>query len=432
MSSHVADVLIPLALDTAYSYAVADGPVLAEGDVVQVPLGTRENVGVVWSLREGAGANFKPVTGLVDAARRLGRSAQVPRLDRLVHPRAEGLGPRPGAEAARSRAGPRSPRIGVRLAGPPPRRLTPARARVMKAAEGGLVHLKRELARRPGSSAGVSTASSTRAPSRSVAPLAARTRSPRRRDPGPRRAALLGRAGGRGAGPRRPRAARAAAAGDLLEGVTGSGKTEVYFEAVAEAAAPGPAGADPDAGDRAHGAVPRPLRRRASAARRRPGIPASPGAGASGSLPAIAAGEVKVVAGARSALFLPYARLGLVVVDEEHEAAYKQEDGVHYHARDMAVVRGRIEGAPVILASATPSIESRVNVERGRYGHVVAAGALRRPRRCRQIRADRPHTRGDARKGRWLSPTLCRGHGRNARPRRAGPAVPQPARLCAR
>ena len=81
-------------------------------------------------------------------------------------------------------------------------------------------------------------------------------------------------------------------------------------------------------------------------------------------------GEVKVVAGARSALFLPYADLGLIVVDEEHETAYKQDDGVHYHARDMAVVRGRIENAPVVLASATPSIESRVNVQRGRYRHV--------------------------------------------------------------
>ena len=70
---------------------------------------------------------------------------------------------------------------------------------------------------------------------------------------------------------------------------------------------------------------------------------------------------MRVVAGARSALFLPYADLGVIVVDEEHEAAYKQEDGVHYHARDMAVVRGRIDGCPVVLASATPTIETRVN-----------------------------------------------------------------------
>jgi primosomal protein N' (replication factor Y) (superfamily II helicase) len=76
------------------------------------------------------------------------------------------------------------------------------------------------------------------------------------------------------------------------------------------------------------------------------------------------------VVGARSALFLPYADLGLVIVDEEHDPAYKQEDGAHYHARDMAVVRGSIAKFPVILASATPSVESEVNARRGRYRHV--------------------------------------------------------------
>ena len=71
--------------------------------------------------------------------------------------------------------------------------------------------------------------------------------------------------------------------------------------------------------------------------------------------------------GARSALFLPYADLGLVVIDEEHDPAYKQEDGVHYHARDMAVVRARIADVPLVLASATPSVETMVNARRGRY-----------------------------------------------------------------
>ncbi|HEY5226755.1 MAG TPA: primosomal protein N', partial [Methylovirgula sp.] len=84
----------------------------------------------------------------------------------------------------------------------------------------------------------------------------------------------------------------------------------------------------------------------------------------------LARGEIKIVAGARSALFLPFADLATIIVDEEHEAAYKQDDGVAYHARDMAVVRGRIENAAVVLASATPSIESRVNAEQGRYAHV--------------------------------------------------------------
>src|SRR5262249_35942883 len=82
---------------------------------------------------------------------------------------------------------------------------------------------------------------------------------------------------------------------------------------------------------------------------------------------AVASGEVKAIVGARSALFLPYADLGLIVVDEEHDPAYKQEDGVRYHARDMAVVRAHIADTPSVLASASPSVETQVKVRRGRY-----------------------------------------------------------------
>ena len=82
---------------------------------------------------------------------------------------------------------------------------------------------------------------------------------------------------------------------------------------------------------------------------------------------AVMRGEARVVVGARSALFLPFRELGLIIVDEEHEQAYKQEDGVIYHARDMAVVRGHIEQCPVVLASATPSLETYVNATSGRY-----------------------------------------------------------------
>lgn len=86
---------------------------------------------------------------------------------------------------------------------------------------------------------------------------------------------------------------------------------------------------------------------------------------------AIARGEARFILGARSALFLPYKNLGLIVVDEEHEAAYKQEEGVIYHGRDMAVVRGNIGKIPVILSSATPSLETIYNVQQKKYGHVV-------------------------------------------------------------
>ncbi len=155
----------------------------------------------------------------------------------------------------------------------------------------------------------------------------------------------------------------------LLDGVTGSGKTEVYFEAVAEN-----------------------IRRKRQTLILMPEIaltaqsldrftarfgtrPAewhshfSPRTRAR-TWAAVAANEVSVVVGARSALFLPYADLGLIIVDEEHDPAYKQEDGAHYHARDMAVVRGSVAKIPVVLASATPSVESEVNARRGRYKRI--------------------------------------------------------------
>ena len=109
--------------------------------------------------------------------------------------------------------------------------------------------------------------------------------------------------------------------------------------------------------------------------------------------------------GARSALFLPFADLGLIVVDEEHDPAYKQEDGVHYHARDMAVVRARGADIPIVLSSATPSVETEVNARRGRYQRLSSAGALRRPATAGD-RGDRPAREGPPR-GRFIAPRLA-------------------------
>ncbi len=128
----------------------------------------------------------------------------------------------------------------------------------------------------------------------------------------------------------------------LLEGITGSGKTEVYFEAVAEALR---------AGRQALILMPEIALTAQFLARFETRFGVRPAEWHSGVASnrknrlwkAIAEGAAKVVVGARSALFLPFSRLGLVIVDEEHEQAYKQEDGVHYHARDMAVVRARLE-----------------------------------------------------------------------------------------
>ena len=118
----------------------------------------------------------------------------------------------------------------------------------------------------------------------------------------------------------------------------------------------------------------------------------------------MASGQARCVVGARSALFLPYENLGLIVVDEEHDGGFKQEDRVHYQARDMAVVRGRLGDFAVVLASATPSIESHVNARTGRYAHAVLPGRFSGVElpdiEAVDLRVDAPE------KGRWLSPRL--------------------------
>ena len=156
----------------------------------------------------------------------------------------------------------------------------------------------------------------------------------------------------------------------LLDGVTGSGKTEVYFEAIAEIIRRGKqslilmpeialTGQFLDRFAQRFGV--RPLEWHSELTPRT----------RARNWAAIAAGEAPVVVGARSALFLPYANLGLIVVDEEHDQAYKQDEGAHYHARDMAVVRAHIAKIPIVLASATPSVETEVNARKGRYQRVV-------------------------------------------------------------
>ena len=165
-----------------------------------------------------------------------------------------------------------------------------------------------------------------------------------------------------------------------------------------------PAGAGAAAGDRADRRSSSTASPPASARGRPSGTRRSAHASASGCGARVASGEARAVVGARSALFLPFADLGLIVVDEEHEGAYKQEDGVVYHARDMAVVRGRLESAPVVLASATPSLETRVNAERGRYDWLkLPARFGERP--MPDLAAIDLRREGPPR-GRWLAPRL--------------------------
>ncbi len=157
--------------------------------------------------------------------------------------------------------------------------------------------------------------------------------------------------------------------GTLLKGVTGSGKTEVYLEAVAECLR---------RGRQALVLLPEISLTADFINRVQARFGAKPAEWHSGVTMTerrrlwrmVGQGEAGFVVGARSALFLPFQDLGLIVVDEEHDTSYKQEEGVFYNARDMAVLRAAIVGAPIILASATPCLETWANVEAGKYGRL--------------------------------------------------------------
>ena len=189
----------------------------------------------------------------------------------------------------------------------------------------------------------------------------------------------------------------------LLDGVTGSGKTEVYLEAVAECLRQG---------RQALVLLPEIALSVQFLQRFFARFGAKPGVWHSELTPAVrretwlavAEGRASVVVGARSALFLPFPDLGLIVVDEEHETAFKQEDGVTYHARDMAVVRARISSAAAVLVSATPSLESVENANAGRYKRLdlpARHGGARMPEiKALDLRADPPE------RGRFLAPAL--------------------------
>jgi len=191
----------------------------------------------------------------------------------------------------------------------------------------------------------------------------------------------------------------------LLDGVTGSGKTETYFEAIAESLRKGrqtlvllPEIALTEAFLRRFedrfGAAPVVWHSSLKSTERRR------------AWRAIAAGTAQVVVGARSALFLPYADLGLIVVDEAHEVSFKQDEGVRYNARDVAVMRARFEGIPVVLASATPALESLQMAESGVYEKLVLParfGAELPSIDTVNLTEEKPPH------GRWLAPRLVEG-----------------------
>ena len=383
-------------------YRVPDGMQVEPGSIVVAPVGPRQLLGVAWEAErlpstEVADSRLRPLAAVVDVApiaaplRRLAEWTA----DYYLAPLASVL--RMILPSSAALEGPRR-LIEYRATGVVPERMTPQREQALAALEGrqGTV---RELADHADVSDAVMRGLVNAGALEAVAVDADRPLPTPDPDYAPpdlnedqrSAAASLAAEVGQGFDP------------VLLDGVTGSGKTEVYFEAIAEC-----------------------LRQRKQALVLLPEIAltepflkrfaarfgCAPVAWHSGlrsserrrNWRGIASGEAKVTVGARSALFLPYRELGLVVVDEAHEPSFKQEDGVQYHARDTAVMRGMFEDIPVILSSATPAIESKHMVELGRYREVTLpqrfAGASLPEIRAIDLTQDPPP------RGRWLAPSL--------------------------
>jgi primosomal protein N' (replication factor Y) len=361
----VVPVLVPMPAPRAYSYAVPDGMAVEPGSIVQVPLGPRFVVGVVWDGEDDGGVDpkkLKQIEKVFDcpplgpdmrafldwvASYTLTPPGLVARMA-LRAPAA--FDPEPMVEA-------------LRLTEMRPERMTAARERVLATASDGLSWTRSGLAH----AAGVSSSVIDGLTSQGVFETVFMPPPPVVAAPDPAFAAP------RLEGPQRQAAADLLVAVEerkfsvsLIDGITGSGKTEVYFEAIA---------ATLRAGKQVLILLPEIALTASFLERFQERFGAKPAEWHSDLAPRtrekvwrqVTTGQVRVVAGARSALFLPFEDLGLIIVDEEHDPAYKQEDRVFYNARDMAVVRGRIGNFPVVLVSATPSVESRVNGEVGRY-----------------------------------------------------------------
>ena len=371
-------VLVPLAVPRAYSYGVPEGMTLHPGDLVRVPLGPRRSIGVVWDGDNNGDdideSRLREVLEHLDAQ-------PLPKALRefidwvaayTMHPAGAVL--RLALSAPEALESPPE-RIGYCATHIAPKPMTQARRRVFEAlaAESPMEHSR--LLRRAETSAtvlrGLVQGGFLRKVSMQVEEEEEEETFRLARDDASlsdeQRVAVerLREALGDGR-PWGKQGSEGGGSGFLLDGVTGSGKTEVYFEAIAsvlkserevlvllpEIALTGQFLKRFSA---RFGVEPLVWHSGLSKAKRRD------------VWRKVAKGKARMVVGARSALFLPFANLGLIVVDEEHEQAFKQEDGVLYHARDMAVARAWLGGFPILLSSATPSLETLENVERGRY-----------------------------------------------------------------
>ena len=368
-SARTVPVLVPVPVDAPFDYRVLEGETLRPGTIVLVPFAGRRLAGVVWDRGGGrpvAEARLKPIDHVYD-------TPPLPAAVRglIEHVARETLAPLGSvvrlALSVPAALEPWPARLAFRRGTGEPR--TRARTAVLAALGDGAMTAA-ELARVAGVGTGVVTGMA-RADLLEPVELIDR-QVPQAPDP---------EAPGLALSPAQDRAAAALVgrvesggfAVDLLEGVPGSGKTEVYFEAVAAALR---------RGRRVLVLLPEIALSAQWLARfeRRFGV--APAVWHSALTPAqrrrtwrlVAEGALPVVVGARSALFLPLADLGLVVVDEEHDASFKQGDGVSYHARDMALARARLEGCPIILATATPAVETAVAAGAVQGGPPATAG----------------------------------------------------------
>jgi len=395
-------VLTTQPLDRLLDYRAPEGGCFL-GAYVEVPLGPRKVLGVVWG--PGAGdfdsSKLRSVTRVLDVAPMrsemrafLGKAADytltpMPAMLRLAS-RAPGL------------SDPPSMRKILRRGDQEPDRMTDARARVLDAMEefGGLAFTAKELADMAGVTPSVVKGL--------VKQGALREEETPRDLPYPNLDPDLP-----GKALTDDQAAAAAALEEgvksgaygttLLKGVTGSGKTEVYLEAVAAALR---------AGRQALVLLPEIALTAEFLKRVEARFGATPAEWHSGATMTerrrvwrmVGQGKAQLVIGARSALFLPYRNLGLIIVDEEHDTSYKQEDGVLYNARDMAVLRAAMCSAQVVLASATPSLETWANADAGKYKRLDLTsrfGASVLPEmRAVDMRAE------DLLPSTWISPTL--------------------------
>lgn len=398
-------VLVPMPAPGPYSYGVPEDMVVEPGSIVQVPLGPRQVIGVVWDKNDGPPVDPKKL-------RPITKTFECPPLReemrRFIDWVASYTLSPPGLVAKMALRAPAAfdpePMVeGLRLTEARPERLTPARERVIELAGEGHGWTRSGLAH----AAGVSTSVVEGLAKQGVFETVFLPAPPVVAEPDPEYSPA------RLEGPQRQAASeiledvrKGGFAVSLIDGVTGSGKTEVYFEAVAETLRQG---------KQVLILLPEIALTAAFLDRFQDRFGSRPAEWHSDVSPRMrervwrqaVTGEVRVVAGARSALFLPFDNLGLIIVDEEHDPAYKQEDRVFYNARDMAVVRARIGDFPIVLVSATPSVESQVNGNSGRYNtihlHTRFGDAAMPDLHLVDMRRHPPE------RGGFLSPVLLRG-----------------------